>query len=152
MACCFKRGGVDGTFIIGTLLSGAEHTMYSREFGTWMGKDMQIRSQTWGGNGITGGKNSFAKSTSGAIGLVGKAVGVYSMYGSYNKWQDGQINNTLFVGDMASGLVGMFGGIYGASWSIGYDLGKSYGPSTWFAKPQESIIIEYLKTNKIGNR
>ena len=147
-----SRGGVNEIFVIGASLSVAEHTMYSKEFGTWMGKDMQIRSQSWGGNGITGGKNSFAKSTSGAIGIAGKVVGAYSMYDSYNEWQNGQINNTLFMGDMVSGLAGMFGGIYGASWSIGYDLGKSYGPSTWFApRPQESAILEYLKTNKTGN-
>jgi hypothetical protein len=146
-----STGGVDGTFVAGALVAGAEHATYSKEFGTWMGKDLKIRSQTWGGNGITGGKNSFAKSTSGAIGIAGKVVGAYSMYNSYSKWQNGDINNALFVGDMVSGLVGMFGGVYGASWSIGYDLGKSYGPSKWFSqKPQESVVLEYLKTNKTG--
>ena len=29
-------------------------------FGTWMGKDFKVRSQSWGGNQYTGGKNQFA--------------------------------------------------------------------------------------------
>ena len=124
--------------------------MYSDDFGSWMGKDLKIRSQSWGGNGTTGGKYSFAKTTSNKIGMVGKVVGVYSMYTSIDKWQKGEIGNTIFAGDMVSGLAGILGGIYGASWSIGWEIGKSYGPSTWFTpKPQESILIEYLKTHKI---
>jgi len=32
----------------------------------------------------------------------------------------------------------------------GYELGKNYGPSKWFAPEQyESVILERLKTNKI---
>ena len=141
--------GLDWKFYAGAGISIVENSMYSNDFGSWMGKDFKIRSLSWGGNGTTGGKYSFAKTTSNKIGMVGKVVGVYSMYTSINRWQKGEIDNTIFAGDMVSGLAGIFGGIYGASWSIGWELGKSYGPSTWFTpKPQESILIEYLKTHK----
>lgn len=144
------QGGLDWTFYTSAVLTAAEKSLYSKEFGTWMGKDLKFRSQAWGGNGVTGGKNAFAKNWSGNVGLLGKAVGAYSMYGSYIEWERGEISNELFAGDMVSGLAGIFGGIIGASWSIGWELGKNYGPSKWFApKPQESIILEYLKTNKI---
>jgi hypothetical protein len=141
--------GLNWTFHTGILLTVVEKSLYSKELGTWMGKDFKFRSQKWGGNGVTGGKNAYARTMSGKIGLLGKVVSVYSMYNSYQEWQIGKVSNELFVGDMVSGLAGTFGGIIGASWSIGWELGKYYGPSKWFSsKPQESVILHYLKTNK----
>ncbi|MGV8138342.1 MAG: RHS repeat-associated core domain-containing protein [Mangrovibacterium sp.] len=147
-----NKGGLDWTFYTGTGLTIAEKSLFSKEFGTWMGKDLKFRSQSWGGNKSTGGKFSFAKSTGNKISVAGKVISVYSMYGSYSKWKGGEISNELFTGDMASGVAGMFGGIYGASWSIGWELGKNYGPSTWFApEPQESIILEYMREHGMLN-
>ncbi len=142
--------GVDWTFYTGAGLTIAQKTLFSSEFGTWMGKDGKIRPQSWSGNGTTGGKYKFAKSWSGKLGLLGKSVAVYSMYSSLEKWQNGKISNELFGGDMVSGLAGIFGGIYGASWSFGWELGKNYGPSTWHSsKPQESVILEYMHEHGI---
>jgi len=122
--------------------------MFSSELGTWMGKDLKIRPQSWGGNGATGGKFSFAKPWSSTIGLIGKGLSVYSMNSSYNKWQAGQIDTKLFAGDMVSGLAGIFGGIYGAAWSIGWSLGTN----DWNApKPQESVMLDYMREHGMLN-
>ncbi|MFW5895722.1 MAG: hypothetical protein ACOCT9_03150, partial [archaeon] len=139
-----SSGGGKSTypFISGALTAGKE-LMFSNNFNTWMGKDFKIRSQNWGGNGATGGKFKFAKSTGKIVGILGKGVSIYSMYNSYDLWSAGEISTSLFAGDMASGLFGILGGIYGASWEIGWELGKNYGPSTWFTpKPPEPLIFQ----------
>jgi hypothetical protein len=115
--------------------------MFSKNFNTWMGKDLKIRSQNWGGNGRTGGKFKFAKSTGKIFGILGKGLSVYSMYNSYNKWTSCKISSQLFIGDMASGLFGVFGGIYGASLEIGWYLGKNYG-FLFEEETREPLIFE----------
>jgi hypothetical protein len=41
--------------------------MFYKPYGTWMGKNFKMYQQTWGGNGFTGGKKKFGKSTSNTI-------------------------------------------------------------------------------------
>ena len=44
---------------LGFAATVGEQVMYS-DFKTWMGRDWKIRSQRWGGNGVTGGKLKYA--------------------------------------------------------------------------------------------
>ena len=136
------NGGVSPLPFISGAFTVGDELMFSNNFNTWMGKDFKIRSQDWGGNGATGGKYKYAKSTGKVLSTIGKGVSVYSMYTSLDKWMSGDISTELFAGDMVSGLFGIFGGIYGASWEIGWELGKNYGPSTWFVKPEEPKIFQ----------
>lgn len=142
-------GGSPYPFISGAFTAG-EEMMFSKNFNTWMGKDFKIRSQNWGGNRAAGGKFKFAQSTSKGIGLAGKFLGFWGLYNTYQDGRQGVTTPLQTSANAISNLVGIFGGLYGASWSFGWEMGKNYGPSKWFTpKPQESIILEYLKTNKI---
>ncbi|MFY1614306.1 RHS repeat domain-containing protein [Macellibacteroides fermentans] len=45
-----------GSFYIGTGTGVVAETLYSKDLGTWMGKDFKIRNQSWGGEQTNGGQ------------------------------------------------------------------------------------------------
>lgn len=61
------QGGPGWEAYAGAAASIASEMYYSKTFGTWMGKNFKMYKQVWGGNGVTGGKNKFGKTTSNAI-------------------------------------------------------------------------------------
>ena len=41
---------------LGAAATAGQELYYSKKYGTWMGKNFKLYKQSWGGNGITGGK------------------------------------------------------------------------------------------------
>lgn len=117
--------------LVGIGLGVGSETMFSKKLGTWMGKDGEIRSGPWGGNGATGGKFKFAGKISKFAKFGGLVTGVYGVYGKYVEKRNGQLSNTEYVADQISNGIG-FVPFYGTIWSIGYSLGEDFGPSKWF--------------------
>ena len=117
--------------IFGGVLGVMRETFYSEKFGTWLGKDFKLRSLSWGGNGITGGKFKFARRTGRYFKWAGTAAGLYGIYEIERQFSNNDINQTQrFVEQISNGIG--FIPTYGTAWSIGWELGKNYGPSTWF--------------------
>ncbi len=66
------------------------------------------------------------------IGKYGGAVLIfYSIYDVNAQWRSHQIGTVEMVIEQTSNLIG-FVPIIGTSWSFGWNLGKSYGPSKWY--------------------
>ncbi len=126
-------GGVDAIPYVGGALGVGSEVMFSNKFGTWMGKDGKIRSQKWGGNGITGGKFKFAGKVSKFFKWGGSAIGVYGVVDTQVKYQNNEINGTELIIQQISNIIG-FIPTYGTAWSIGWNLGQDFGPSTWYGK------------------
>jgi hypothetical protein len=126
-------GGVDATEYVGGALGVGSEVMFSNKFGTWMGKDGILRSQDWGGNGATGGKFKFAGKAGKAFKIGGWVFGAFGMYSTNMEWQNNQISTGSMMIEQVSNVIG-FIPTYGTAWSIGWNLGQDYGPSTWYGK------------------
>ena len=105
--------------------------------GSWIGKDFKLRSSEINGNGATGGKKKFAGKVATGLKLGGWALGIYGIYDTQAQYHRDKkngvsVNNARLVLDQISNGVSTFGGLYGASWGFGYEMGKSYGPSKWY--------------------
>jgi len=122
---------------------------YSKRYGTWMGKDFKLYKQTWGGNGITGGKNKFAKTTRKAIKWGGRALGAWNAYQTI----DQRINNEIGTFNMSLELVSTgistFGGLYGAAWGIGWELGRAFTTLDAYQEFKFNYWYDYLE-RRIG--
>ena len=73
-------GGSVGTTIAGTTATIGGEMYYSKQYGTWMGKNFKMYKQTWGGNGATGGKFKFGKKNSTGFKIGGYDLGVWNTY------------------------------------------------------------------------
>lgn len=69
--------------------------------------------------------------------VVGKYGGyiftAYSVYDVDDQWRKGQISTpSMFVEQISNGI-GVIP-LYGTAWSVGWNFGQSYGPSTWYGE------------------
>jgi hypothetical protein len=126
-----NNGEFSFTPYVSPLFGATSELVFSEKFNSWMGKDFKLRSQDWGGNGITGGKFKFARSTSRYFKWAGALAGLYGVYDIESQYRNNQINQSQRVVEQISNGIG-FIPIYGTSWSIGWGLGKYFGPSTWY--------------------
>lgn len=63
---------------------------------------------------------------------IGWAGGVYCSLDTYNQWKMNQIDIDRFVCDEVSTVYSTIGGIPGASWGVGWELGRSITQMTWY--------------------
>ena len=118
-------GGPGWEAYAGAAASIGSEMYYSKTYGTWMGKNFKMYQQTWGGNGFTGGKNKFGKSTSNTIKWGGRIVGVYSGFNTIEQRVNGEIGTGWMSVELGTTAVSTFGGLYGAAWGIGWEAGRS---------------------------
>jgi RHS repeat-associated protein len=118
-------GGPGWEVYVGTATSIISEMYYSKTYGTWMGKNFKMYKQTWGGNGVAGGKNKFGKSTSNAIKWGGRIVGAYSGYKTIEQRVNGEIGTGWMFAELGTTGVSTFGGLYGAAWGVGWELGRA---------------------------
>ena len=67
--------------------------------------------------------------------IIGKYGGTaFTLYGAYDireQWKNGEISmNTMIIEQVSNGISAI--PAFGTGWSIGWYLGKNYGPSTWY--------------------
>lgn len=126
-----------GSFYIGTGTGAVAETLFSKDLGTWMGKDLKIRNQSWGGNQYTGGKYKFAENMSKPFKYGSSVLGFYDMYTSINKGWRGKISPEVAVGDVIFGGASLYSGFWGGWANFWYGLGKEYGPMKTYLRRQE---------------
>ena len=97
-----------------------------------MGKNFKIYKQNWGGNGITGGKNKFAKTMSNRIALLGKALGFWNAAFIEIGRRNGEISNTQSILEQGTNAFSTLGGIPGLAWGIGWELGRFTTGMEWY--------------------
>ena len=119
------QGGPGWEAYVGAAASTASEMYYSKTFGTWMGKDFKMYKQTWGGNGVTGGKNKFGKTTSNAIKWGGRALGAWNTFSIQRVYAAGEMGTGWMMAEQGTNAVSIFGGIYGAAWGVGWELGRA---------------------------
>jgi len=97
--------------------------MYSKTFGTWMGKDWKIRSQKWGGNGITGGKLKYAAKASKYFSWMGYGTTLISVANTEYLHETGQISNKQrWISHGANAMSSI--PLFGIGWAIGWEAGQ----------------------------
>ena len=116
----------------GALTTIGNELYYSETYGTWMGKNFKIYKQNWGGNGITGGKNKFAKTMSNRIALLGKALGFWNAAFIEIGRRNGEISNTQSILEQGTNAFSTLGGIPGLAWGIGWELGRFTTGMEWY--------------------
>gem|GEM_PF-941108 len=125
-------GGPGWEAYVGAAASTASEMFYSKTFGTWMGKDFKMYKQTWGGNGVTGGKLKFGKKVSTGIKIGGYGLGIWNAYKIDQQNRTGQISDWQMYMEQGSNLITTVGGLYGAAWSVGWELGRALTKMEWY--------------------
>jgi len=118
-------GGLGWEAYVGTAGDIAEEMYFSKTYGTWMGKNFKMYKQTWGGNGVTGGKNKFGKTTSNAIKWGGHALGAWNAYSTQRDYVAGKMGTGWMLAEQGTNTISTFGGIYGAAWGVGWEMGRA---------------------------
>lgn len=152
-----QGSSLDPMVVLSTTLSGTSEVYYSKHFGTWMGKDFKVRSQSWGGNQYTGGKNKFAKQMAKKITWGGNVLGIYNGVNTYLDWRRGNSSSQQFLIEEFSNIYSTVGGVYGAAWGVGWEMGRQTTYQTWYQQLKyrfwynrmENLIGPPSETNKI---
>src|SRR5690554_1717499 len=97
---------------------------YNKTYETWMGRNFKMYKQSWGGNGTTGGKNKFGKSTSNGFKWAGRLFGAYNGLNVIDKRVNGEIGTGMILAELGTTAVSVFGGTIGAAWGIGWEAGR----------------------------
>jgi RHS repeat-associated protein len=63
---------------------------------------------------------------------TGYGLGIYGGVSNYGQWSRGEISTNQMACDQFFNAVGTFGGFKGAVIGFSYNMGKAYGPSTWY--------------------
>jgi len=123
---------------------------YSKKHGTWMGKNFKMYKQTWGGNKYTGGKNKFGKKMSGAMEWTGRGIGMWSAWNVWSAWRKNEISIGWMITEEASNAYSTFGGLKGAAWGIGWELGRTITNTEWYQKFKFNVMYDYWE-RKFGS-
>lgn len=94
--------------------------VYNAKNGSWIGKNLVEYSTSWGGNGYTGGKNSFAKNLSGNLSNVGTGLSVFNAGVIQYQYSSGQINSAEYGIEQTSNAIST----RVPAWGIGWELGR----------------------------
>jgi RHS repeat-associated protein len=129
-----NKAGDAWVFFTGLSASAASELYFSKNFGTWMGKNFRIYDQSWGGNGSTGGKNKYGKSTSNAFRVATYGIGAWNAYSINQQKVNGEIDDTQWILEEASNAYSTLGGIYGAAWSVGWETGRYTTQQSWYQR------------------
>ena len=116
----------------GTAGAIASEMYYSKTYGTWMGKNFKMYQQTWGGNGYTGGKLKFGKKVSTGIKVGGYGLGIWNAYKINSQHSSGQISDGQMYMEQGSNVITTVGGLYGAAWGVGWELGRAITNTGWY--------------------
>ena len=109
--------------IFSSFLSLAANDMYDEKGGSWRGKNGKYYGTDWGGNGATGGKYSYAKSTGKFLNRAGGIFGAIGIGGSINDKINGKISTGRFIQDNTFNVAGYLGPV-GTAASFGYGSGS----------------------------
>lgn len=142
-----QAASLSTSFILSSALSGTSEVLYSKHFNTWMGKDLKVRSQNWGGNQFTGGKNKFARSLSKKVTWGGNILGAYSATDIFYDFSQKEISFSQMIIEESSNAFSTLGGIYGAAWGIGWEIGRQTTNQTWYQQ-----VKYHFWYNRMENR
>ncbi len=129
----------------GTAFSTGSELYYSEKFGTWMGKNFKIYNKTFNGNAFTGGKLNFGKATSNAFKWGGRAVGLWNGYSTFKLYKQEEIGLGWMLTEQSSNLYSTFGGLYGAAWGIGWELGRTISEMTWYKEAKFNLYYNIMQ-------
>ena len=136
--------GTGWEFYAGGGANVASEVFYSRDFGTWMGKNGKFYDQSWGGNQYTGGKYKFSKNMSDGIKWGNRAVALYNAGDIYSQYADGNINDVQFALEETSNVISTaLPGLYGFAWSVGWEGGRAISNQPWYQQAKFNFWYNY---------
>ena len=133
------------SYVSAGMTVGSE-VFYSRDFGTWMGKDFRFRTiygRAGNGNQYTGGKYKFGKNVSNKFKWGGNIIGAYNVYKLYDEYNSGNINDTQLVLEETSNAYSTLGGLYGVAWGVGWETGRLVTQQTWYQRAKFNFYYNY---------
>ena len=115
---------------IGTINGTLASLTFSKSRGKWLGKNGKFYPMNFNGNGTTGGKLKFAKTTSGYLKGAGASFSLLSAASTYMDYRQGDISVGGFASDMVGtglGFVPEIGWALCLDWNIFSNLEAKYG-------------------------
>jgi RHS repeat-associated protein len=126
-----KESGDNGLALagLGYGASYGETKMFSEKAGSWFSmQQWKTYSQKFKGNQYAGSVKT-AKNISRGFKGFGYGIGLYSEYGILT---DDDISNRDKAVETGSNIISTFGGLHGAAWGIGWELGRRVTQTDWY--------------------
>jgi hypothetical protein len=136
--------------IVGTAGAIASEMYYSKKYGTWMGKNFKIYQQSWGGNGVTGGKLKFGRKVSTGIKIGGYGLGIWNAYNVRQQNKLGQISDSQLYMEQGSNFITTVFGIHGAAWGTGWELGRAVTNMEWYQEAKFNFWYNHWES-RVGS-
>lgn len=132
--------------IVGGALSAGQNFLYNKE--TWRSLQYgRSYSQRFHGSQFVTDK-AISRNISRGLNVMGKGLGVYNAYSVNQQYQSGQISGVQMSMEQGSNVFSTFGGIPGAAWGVGWEIGRSittipqyqqWKYSTWLPWRQQNL-------------
>ncbi|MET3028389.1 RHS repeat-associated core domain-containing protein [Flavobacterium sp. UW10123] len=122
-------GGILTTIATGFAL--VDYKMFNKD--TWYSiKKMKTYSQSFNGNGYTGGKIASASRISTGFKIAGYGLGTYNAWSINKQYNNGELSTSSMVIEQSSNLYSTLGGTYGVAWGIGWEGGRTITKTIWY--------------------
>ena len=135
-----------GLALVGVGLEAGSVKMFNEK--NWYSlKQMKTYSQSFNGSGYTGGKNASAGRISTAFKWAGRLLGASNAYSVNDQYISGDISDSQMVLEQSSNIYSTFGGLYGAAWGIGWELGRAITSLDSYQKFRQNTLMPWRKEN-----
>lgn len=126
-------------------MTGAEGKLFNSN--TWYSLRMgKTYSQGFNGNQYTGGKLG-AKNLSTGLKIGGYGLGAYNAFSITQQYNSGSIGTWTLVTEQASNAYSTLGGIYGAAWGVGWEIGRGITSFGWYQNWKQETWLPWRKEN-----
>jgi hypothetical protein len=118
---------------VGVGLGMASQKMYNVNAGTWYSlKTMREYRMTFNGNGFTGGKLKHGAFWGRYLAYTGYLLSAYNETQNIAAYKQGNMTGFQFTAETSVVAYGVWGGIYGMSFGIGWELGRAISTTSFW--------------------
>ena len=143
--------GIPWATIGGTLTSIASH-FYFNSKGWYSYSQNKFYGHNFWGNQYTAGGKKAAKATSVKLTRIGYGLGVWNAYDINNQYQNGEISQGQMVAEQGTNVISTFGGIYGAAWGVGWELGRAVTSIPWYRANIRPLVQDLIGVERYEDR
>lgn len=141
--------GMIVAIISGTLGVGSE-LLYDKKTNQWYSTTQKkYFSSKFYGNQYTPKQKAVVKKA-GRLEKGAKIIGLINGLRIAADWARDDISTGWFITEEASNAFSTFGGVYGAAWGIGWELGRLITEQDWYNNAKEQWIYEQWRKENLG--
>jgi len=141
--------GITLAIISGSLSVGSD-ILYDQKTGQWYSpKQGKYYGSKFYGNQYTPKQKTITKGAK-WMDKGGKFLGGINAVNTIIDWRNDKISTGWFIAEEASNAFSTLGGVYGAAWGIGWELGRLVTEQDWYNEMKEQWLYERWRKENLG--